>query len=927
MTQSNADKGQLGLAPGTKIGKYEVVEKIGAGGQSTVYKCYDALLDRYVAAKQVSSHLAENPGFVEHFRQEARVLAKLGSEQRGIVTIHDLLEDEHGLFIVMEYVEGQTLESLLSSAGGPLATKPAAQLLWRLAGAMSAVHHAGIIHRDLKPSNVIVGEGLRPTITDFGVAASLSGQTSMLMGTTKYMAPELFSGGEVDGRTDMYSLGFIIYELLLGRERFNEIFGEVTRDPRTSAMRWMKWHGNMSVCAPALHSVNPAIPKELSDIVGRMISKDLAKRYLDMEALGQAIRSELSGVTLSEEAVVEETARPKAVEEPSIGPPEADETSVAPLEETPTVALPKPIMSKRMRMTLAIAAGAAIVVLGVGLAVLMQIQKTSDKQQAENMYNRGVDAYKDGRYAEAANLFESVLTKYPETFDGGKSAVMAPLARAQEAFVNQDTATGYNQDHAAEEELRAFERKYGPDVLEWVSSRRQEIQDLRVQRQQQQEFLLAFDRARAHYEEGRFDEALRILARDLPHGLTPEQEQQAKQLKVDANRSLILGELNRLAPLVIDAARYYKTGEAAQLLNDIEKQISSEEAKEYLGSDKMDEWTEWLREYRGYVNEIQQVDKLESQVGKALEAGDPAAAIAAVRQLLAAREALASRFPPDQNAERIEQLTQDLKRLEDSEVGATYDKGMEFLKGGMGLLGEGKTNEAKASFGQARDRFAHCLVLTGGDYPSAKTAMGELDEIERWLAQLGEADGLFVREQLPEAREAYRQLAAVHNFPWVGAKVKACSFNILVGDGKSLMQEGRLDEALEKFEQAVELDPSRLSEVAPYVKTIERMMRRADSIAKGQAFFNKQKWSEAAEAFEAAKKDSVEAEEINEVEYLLEGVEYSKLLEAGRRAMLQGQYKGARSFFMAARAIRQTEEVDALLEEVGKKIIEQGDEG
>ena len=98
--------GGIGLPPGVKIGKYEVKERLGMGGQSILYKCYDALLDRYVAIKQISGHLAEDPKFLERFRKEAQILARLGAQQPAIVSIHELLEDERGLFIVMEHVPG-----------------------------------------------------------------------------------------------------------------------------------------------------------------------------------------------------------------------------------------------------------------------------------------------------------------------------------------------------------------------------------------------------------------------------------------------------------------------------------------------------------------------------------------------------------------------------------------------------------------------------------------------------------------------------------------------------------------------------------------------------------------------------------------------------------------------------------------------------
>ncbi|MFW6066477.1 MAG: serine/threonine-protein kinase, partial [Planctomycetota bacterium] len=290
MADNNADKkneeGQghdVGLPPGAKIGKYEVRERLGIGGQAIVYRCYDPLLDREVAIKQISSHLAADEDFLNRFRREAQILARVGSTQPAVIDIHELLEDENGLFIVMEYVRGHTLAQTLNDTPGPVEPKAAVQLIWRLAAALHDVHAAGIVHRDLKPGNIIITPSLRPKITDFGLAAAGSEQTSMLMGTTKYMAPELFEGKPADARADIYSLGFIAYEMLLGREKFNEVFADVVRDKHAAAMRWMKWHGNEKVQAPPLHELNPSVPRALSDIVAGMIAKDPDERFQSME--------------------------------------------------------------------------------------------------------------------------------------------------------------------------------------------------------------------------------------------------------------------------------------------------------------------------------------------------------------------------------------------------------------------------------------------------------------------------------------------------------------------------------------------------------------------------------------------------------------------------------------------------------------------
>ena len=928
MTNGNAESANLGLPAGTKIGKYEVVEKIGAGGQSVVYKCYDSLLDRYVAAKHVSSHLADNPGFVSRFRREAQVLAKLGGEQQGIVTIHDLLEEEHGLFIVMEYVEGQTLEQMLNSLQGPLATKPAATLLWRLAGAMSAVHTAGIVHRDLKPSNVIVGEDLRPTITDFGVAASLSGQTSMLMGTTKYMAPELFGGGDVDGRADMYSLGFIMYELLLGRERFNEIFADITRDPRISAVRWMKWHGNESVSAPQLHVVNPAIPEKFSSIVAKMTAKDPAHRYADMEELGQAIRQGLAGVALSEQAVVAETLGPQVEAETEIGPSEPEGPTgptIEQLEEAPTMALPKRSMSKQTRLILIISAAAAIALLGIGVGFLIHLQRSSEASRARRTYAKAMAAYEAGDFTTAKDLFEVVRDTYPDTIRGAMCTVMAPLARAHEALVNEEFNVGFKADYEAEEKLREFERGHGAAMGRWVREREQEIQDLRRQRQQQQDFLQFFSQVQDLAGSNMLREAIDLVERRMPAGLTQQQTEKVEQVIWDLHRRSVIAQWDGLLPRVIEAAIGYRTDQAARYLTEMEQLAGSERAREYMDGRTLQEWQELLRTHRVLVADIAQLAALEDQLGRAREAGDRVAQLNAVRPLLAARLAMADGFAvPPNNAARITDLEADLENLRGSEVDVAFENATDFLNEGLGQLAEGQTINARSNFDKARDKFARCLVLTDGDHAAARDGLSQLDRIERWLERLAAANGLFARGMWDEARSAYRTLSDEHDFAWVQARVTACTFNILVAEGIALMEAGKFAEARDKFDLARNIDRSRYpTDIAPYVARIERLQNRAENIVDGRELLARKEWSDARDAFQQALRFSSTEEEIAEVEDLLTDVEYRKLIETGTRAMNGGQLGGAKSIFLQARDIKETEEVNQLLEEVDQLIAEQ----
>ena len=160
-TGQTGQTGGVGLPKGARVGKYEIVERLGMGGQAVVYKGYDSLLDRYVALKQISAHLASDEKFLERFRKEAQILAKLGGEQESIVTIHELIEEERGLFIVMEYLAGHSLETVLEDTKGPSEPKAVLQIIWRLAAAAAAA-----------PDGLARGENVvliaRPSISMFG---------------------------------------------------------------------------------------------------------------------------------------------------------------------------------------------------------------------------------------------------------------------------------------------------------------------------------------------------------------------------------------------------------------------------------------------------------------------------------------------------------------------------------------------------------------------------------------------------------------------------------------------------------------------------------------------------------------------------------------------------------------------------------------
>jgi predicted Ser/Thr protein kinase len=299
-----------------RLGRYEILNELGRGGMGRVYRGRDPKIDRVVAIKTISMEgqsRAEEEEFRQRFFREARAAGALSHP--GIVTIHDVGEDEatKTTFIVMEYVEGKTLGELAQHERLPL--KSSLDLAKQVAEALEYAHSRNIVHRDIKPANIIITPEGRAKITDFGIAklqtAPLT-QPGEVLGTPAYMSPEQLTGGAVDGRSDIFSLGVILYWLLTGDKPF---LGENT----SSITYKIVYQDPIPPC-----QLNPSLSPDCDYVVQRALAKEQGKRYqrgrefagdlLDLKA-GRPLRS---GTAVAQSATVGETVvsrRPK----PSLG--------------------------------------------------------------------------------------------------------------------------------------------------------------------------------------------------------------------------------------------------------------------------------------------------------------------------------------------------------------------------------------------------------------------------------------------------------------------------------------------------------------------------------------------------------------------------------------------------------------------------------
>ena len=202
-------------------GRFELLELIGRGGMSSVWKAHDGLLDRVVAIKALHEQFTHDEEYVERFRREARSVAQLSHPN--IVTVIDRGEEDGRQYIVFEYVEGENLKELIHRTG-PLPVRDALTIALQMARALGFAHERGVIHRDVKPQNVLLNEDGQAKMTDFGIARSVDVQgvtiTGTVLGTSEYIAPEQARGQQVNALTDVYSLGVVLYELLTGAVPF-----------------------------------------------------------------------------------------------------------------------------------------------------------------------------------------------------------------------------------------------------------------------------------------------------------------------------------------------------------------------------------------------------------------------------------------------------------------------------------------------------------------------------------------------------------------------------------------------------------------------------------------------------------------------------------------------------------------------------------
>jgi eukaryotic-like serine/threonine-protein kinase len=265
-------------------GRYRLEERVGEGGMSSVYRARDTVLEREVAVKVLHEHFSRDPEYVERFRREARAIAKLAHPN--IVTVIDRGEVDGRQFIVFEHVPGPTLKDVIEREGR-LPVERALALAHQTARALAFAHELGVVHRDVKSQNVLVDPDGSAKVTDFGIARTLDiedtlTETGTVLGTSDYIAPEQASGESVDARSDQYSLGVVLYELLTGDVPYP------AGNPMAVAMRHLRDP------VPSVRAKRPEVSPRVDAIVARALAKRPRERFPSMEGMTAALEAALA---------------------------------------------------------------------------------------------------------------------------------------------------------------------------------------------------------------------------------------------------------------------------------------------------------------------------------------------------------------------------------------------------------------------------------------------------------------------------------------------------------------------------------------------------------------------------------------------------------------------------------------------------------
>ncbi len=877
------------IAPGSKLGKYDVQEQVAVGGMAAIYKAYDASLDRAVAIKQIAPHLAQDERFVERFRAEAQTLARISSTNANIVNVHEMIEQDGNLFLVMEFVEGTTLRAMMDRSAVPLQT--GLGILLSTALGLKAMHSQGIVHRDLKPSNIMMARDGALKITDFGLIGHSGGRTSLPMGTTKYMAPEMFTGAPVDPRADIYSLGFIAYEMFAGPEKFAEVFRDVLRDEKAQQVRWMHWHSNPVATAPSLKEVQPGIPPLIIKIVDRMMEKDASRRFASADQIIRWLRRIFvmhvkgQSLSLSDSKSLEREIEADAASTPNVpavptptptpvagaapgaaAPAAASRMPAAPAQPAAGPAVPVESGEKTAplpvsKWTWQRAAKWAAIIAGPLLAIAVSLliwdgyREAGIRRRAREQAEIAEKLYQEHKWAETIAAYTKVGKEYSSIFpDVGREA--EKRTKMAEAEMALDERKYAEADAAIERASMA-----GADPM-WTNNIRRRATETRQIEQR-------LSQAKQAEDTGDFNRAINILsdlARDFGRQLQD-------QYGVDVGA--------RIAELQdrISMAKYreYMT-----------------RAKAAFDSNLFDQGMQYLQAARK-IRETPEVMDMIEEVKQTRQ----------LRELYAAAEAAAAE---GRWAAAVEGYDKVLAIRASDTVKAKRDRARAEL-----LADQARTFQQAGLTEQAVEKWTEVLAIQP-QHAEALQAVQAFNREGQLTAQIKVADDAMREGKWEEAIRGYeaamRLMDASHpEYARLGEQIVEAKYQMYEEKAEQLMARKDWDAAVLAIDQAREVrDTAKLATLEDRVARLKNFYLHFDI---ARQLVSRQSYIE-------ARKEAQLAEQVlpsQEVRDLIVDIDYRRYMAQGKYYLGQDEVEKARAMFLLAKDKKQTPEVAAMIDE------------
>jgi len=687
---------------------------------------------------------------------------------------------------------------------GPVPLQTGLGVLLSTALGLRAMHAQGIVHRDLTPMNIMMARDGALKITDFGLIGHSGGRTSLPMGTTKYMAPEMFTGAPVDPRADLYSLGLIAYEMFTGPEKFAEVFKDVLRDERAQQVRWMHWHANAGLKAPSLKEVQPGVPPLISKIVDRMMEKDPSKRFASAEQIIRWLRRifvmHVQGKSISltdsemlEKEIEAEASAPTvpAVRAPGKGPAGRGGADVPAVVEK-TAPIPQPKLTWKKAAFWGAVIGGPLVLLAVGLLIWNHYRWSGIQDRARKDIREADVLYDQRDYASAAAAYDKITREYENLKSYAVYAHLKSLmARAENALQKKEwdeadrawdeavkNGATSNWSHGFQERLRASR-----DVEQRVAEAKRA-----EQAQKYEEAIARLDQLRASYPD-----ADKYAGEDLAEWITNLQYKQVnrefQQLMLDGKTALEKGLLDEALRLFQAARKIRETPEVVELIQMVTNR--KEFTRLEVTGDRYAADRKWAEAVDAYAKAlaIQPSDAVKKKMDNA-KAENLANDARALMTAGASSEAI------KKWQEVLQYNPQHPEALPEIRKYAGREQLEGLIRAGDGAMAQKQWEPAIRSYESA-------LKLLDADAPEAKRIQGQITEA-RYKAAMERARDAIGRRAWNEARAALNQAKAEKDSPEVNDLLARLTddqaYYQRLDLAKELMAQGSIVPALKELE-------------------------------------------------------------------------------------------------------------------------------